>query len=235
MVWLLSFIVLACVGGFLFYASYSIGSGVYVKALCKGQTSDRVICLTFDDGPDPEYTPPVLDVLKRYQVPAAFFCIGDKARENPAILRRIVSEGHHVGNHSDGHAWTFPLLSYKEMRADVISGENTLKALAGPIRTFRPPFGVTNPTIRRLVDDLRYTVIGWSIRSFDTRGESEEKVFHRIVRQIKPGAVLLLHDRMPGCAALLARLLEHLKSINYQVVALDEMFNILNPNEKKNE
>lgn len=235
MVWLLSFIVLVCLGGFLFYASYNIASGLYVKALCKGDRSDRVICLTFDDGPDPEYTPQVLDVLKRYQISAAFFCIGEKARENPEILRRIVSEGHHVGNHSNGHTWNFPLLSYQEMREDVLSCENILKTQMGQIRTFRPPFGVTNPTVRRLVNELRYTVIGWSIRSFDTRGEPEDKVFRRIARQIKPGSVLLLHDRMPGCAALLTRLLEHLKSINYQVVTLEEMFYNPHPNEKKNE
>ena len=71
MVWLVFIAVLICMGAFLFYASYSIRSGVYVKALCRGNTDKRVVCLTFDDGPDPQYTPEVLDVLKKYQVQAA--------------------------------------------------------------------------------------------------------------------------------------------------------------------
>jgi len=235
MVWLVFIAVLICMGAFLFYASFSIRSGVYVKALCRGNTDKRVVCLTFDDGPDPRYTPEVLDVLKKYQVQAAFFCIGAKVRENPAVMRRIASEGHHVGNHSDSHSWKFPFLSRKKMRWDVSLCEDSLLSHAGPILTFRPPFGVTNPTVAWLVDDMRYTIIGWSIRSFDTRGESEDKVFRRIIKQIEPGSVILLHDRMPGAASLLTRLLEHLKTINYEVIPLDKMFDIPDPYGKEDE
>lgn len=235
MVWLVFIAVLSGIGAFLFYASYSIRSGVYVKALCRGNTDKRVVCLTFDDGPDPQYTPQVLDVLKKYQVRAAFFCIGAKVRENPAVMERIVSEGHHVGNHSDNHTWKFPLLSRKEMCEEAERCEKALLKHTAPILTFRPPFGVTNPTVARLAKDRPYTIIGWSIRSFDTRKESEDKVFRRIIRQVRPGAVILLHDRLPGCASLLARLLEYLKIINYEVIPLDKMFDIPDPNEKEDE
>lgn len=230
--WLVFILLLVCICAFLFYASYSIGSGVYVKTLCRGKTNERVVCLTFDDGPDPEYTLQVLDVLKKHQVPAAFFCIGEKVRENPFVMERIVSEGHHVGNHSDNHSWKFPLLSQKEMYKEIDQCEKALLTHTKPILTFRPPFGVTNPTIASLVKNRPYIIIGWSIRSFDTRGESEDKVFRRITRQIGPGSVILLHDRLPGCASLLTRLLEYLKTINYEVISLDKMFDIPDLNEK---
>lgn len=221
-----------CIMAFLFYASFNIHSGVYVKALCKGDTDKRVVCLTFDDGPDPEYTPLVLDILKKYRVKAAFFCIGEKMREYPDVMERIMQEGHHIGNHTDKHSWKYPFLSQEKMADDLLCAEDSLLRYGGPLLIFRPPFGVTNPTIARLVAKCGYTVIGWSIRSFDTCGEAEDKVFRRIVRQIEPGAVILLHDRMPGCASLVDRLLEHLKKKDYEVIPLDKMFDIHNPYEE---
>lgn len=217
-------VVVLCLVAFLFYASFFIGSGIYVKALCKGKTDRKVVCLTFDDGPDADHTPEVLDVLKAYEVPATFFCIGRKARRYPQLLRRIVSEGHRVGNHSDSHSWRFPFYPYEKMKEDLADAALSLQTGGQVVTIFRPPFGVTNPTVARVVRELHYTIVGWNIRSFDTAGEAEEKVFRRVVRRIRPGAVILLHDRMPGSAALLVRLLEYLKSINYQVIALDKMF-----------
>lgn len=231
--WLILIVVLVCVGGFLFYASYSIRSGVYVKALCKGETDKRVVCLTFDDGPDPKHTPQVLDVLKKYQAPAAFFCVGEKVLENQELFKRMVKEGYYIGNHTHKHSWTFPFLSFKKMYDEILKGEDALYTYADPLSAFRPPFGVTNPTIARVTDELGYTIIGWSIRSFDTRRESEDRVFRRIIRQIEPGAVILLHDRLPGCASLVARLLEYLKTIDYEVIPLDTMFYLPRPFEKE--
>lgn len=127
------------------------------------------------------------------------------------------------------HSWKFPFYSYEKMVDDLQRAET--KILYNESRTgilFRPPFGVTNPTIAKVVYNMRGTVIGWSIRSFDTVDKSEERVFRRIVKQIKPGAVILLHDRMPGCTSLVARLLEHLKEIDYKVVPLNEMFCVPN-------
>ncbi len=232
--WILFIVLLVCVGAYLAYACFRIDSGVFIRPLCKGETSKRLVCLTFDDGPHPEYTPQLLDVLKKYEAPASFFCIGEKVRENPSVMKRIIAEGHHIGNHSNTHSWKFPFLSEKKMYNELEGCEEDLLTYSA-ILTVRPPFGVTNPTFGRVVDEMGYMAIGWSIRSFDTLGESEDKIFNRIVRQIEPGAVILLHDRMPGCASLVARLLEHLKTIDYKVIALDKMFFIPNPYVEDNE
>lgn len=226
--WLLVFLLGAAGIGFLFfYASSSIQAGFYLKALCRGKGKERVVALTFDDGPDPEHTPEVLDVLKRYEVPATFFCIGSKAEALPDLVRRICSDGHIIGNHSYTHTGFFPLYGLERMLNDLSRSHTCLERITGKAVTwFRPPFGVTNPTVASAVKRMGYRTIGWSIRSFDTREESEERIFRRITRQLAPGAVILLHDRLAGSAALLQRLLEYLQAHQYQVVSIAEMFKI---------
>lgn len=219
--------VLVVIGIYLVYASYRIDSGIYVKALCRKKTDDKIVALTFDDGPDPTNTPPVLDVLRRYSVQATFFCIGKRAEEQPDIIRRIQQEGHLAGNHSYVHTPSFPFFSTARMTADLQQSQQVLERITGTkIILFRPPYGVTNPMVRKVVCKLGYTVIGWSIRSFDTRKEEENRIFNRIVKQIKPGAVILLHDRLPGSAALVMRLLDYLKRQGYKVVRIDKLFEL---------
>jgi peptidoglycan/xylan/chitin deacetylase (PgdA/CDA1 family) len=219
--------VLVVTGICLACASYRIDSGIYVKALCRKKTDSKVVALTFDDGPDPANTPPVLDVLRQYGVQATFFCIGKRAEEQPDMIRRIRQEGHLVGNHSYVHTPSFPLFSAARMTADLQQSQQALERITGTkITLFRPPCGVTNPMVRKAVRKLGYTVVGWSIRSFDTRREKENRIFNRIVKQIRPGAVILLHDRLPGSAALTVRLLDYLKGRGYKAVRIDTLFEL---------
>ncbi|MEG1936289.1 MAG: polysaccharide deacetylase family protein, partial [Rikenellaceae bacterium] len=95
----------------LFYASYSISAGVYMKSLCRNKAAKDLIAITFDDGVDPILTPKVLDVLKRYDAKATFFIIGKQALHHAEILKRIVAEGHSIGNHSYSHIWDLPFKS----------------------------------------------------------------------------------------------------------------------------
>ena len=88
---------------FLVYASCNIRSNIYLKVFCKKQTEDKIVAITFDDGPDPVQTPKVLQVLKEQQIPACFFCIGHKVEENEGLIRQIINEGHLIGNHSFTH------------------------------------------------------------------------------------------------------------------------------------
>ncbi len=98
-----------------------------------------------------------------------------------------------------------------------------LEVLSHRVGWFRPPFGVTNPTVAKVVRKLGYQTIGWSIRSFDTRGERAEVVLKRIKRKLRPGSVILLHDRMPGSKELLAALLSLLKEEGYAVERVDRL------------
>lgn len=235
---------------FMVWASASIRSGVYVRAFCREKTDRKVVYLTFDDGPHPPETERVLDVLRERGARATFFLIGSKVSGNEAVLRRMLEEGHALGLHTYSHAGTFPLLSFDKMLADVNEGKRAVESVAGKkISLFRPPFGVTNPTIAKVVRTLGLHTVGWDVRSFDTMFckssehsckssehsckqtgyscmQSEHSckqsghdwyvpVVERIMKQVRPGSVILLHDRLDGASSLLALLLDSLAASGY--------------------
>lgn len=235
---------------FMVWASASIRSGVYVRAFCREKTDRKVVYLTFDDGPHPPETERVLDVLRERGARATFFLIGSKVSGNEAVLRRMLEEGHALGLHTYSHAGTFPLLSFDKMLADVNEGKRAVESVAGKkISLFRPPFGVTNPTIAKVVRTLGLHTVGWDVRSFDTMfckssehsckqsGHSCKQSGHscmqsehsckqsghdwyvpvvdRIMKQVRPGSVILLHDRLDGASDLLALLLDSLAASGY--------------------
>lgn len=204
---------------FLFYASYSIKSQVYVRALCRVKTAEKVVYLTFDDGPDAEQTPQVLDVLKRNNATATFFCIGSRIAGNESLLKRMADEGHQIGIHSFSHANSFPLFGRRRMIADIRQCQQAIEQATGSTTTlFRPPFGVTNPTIGKAVKSLNLKTIGWTIRTYDTNRCSDEKIIRRISRQLRPGAIILLHDRLPQSAERLQMVIEAVKKAGYEIV-----------------
>lgn len=214
---------------FMVWASASIRSGVYVRAFCREKTDRKVVYLTFDDGPHPPETERVLDVLRERGAKATFFLIGSKVSGNEAVLRRMLEEGHALGLHTYSHAGTFPLLSFDKMLADVNEGKRAVESVAGrKISLFRPPFGVTNPTIAKVVRTLGLQTVGWDVRSFDTMfcKSSDHSckqsgydwyvpVVERIMKQVRPGSVILLHDRLDGASELLALLLDSLAASGY--------------------
>lgn len=214
---------------FMVWASASIRSGVYVRAFCREKTDRKVVYLTFDDGPHPPETERVLDVLRERGARATFFLIGSKVSGNEAVLHRMLEEGHALGLHTYSHAGTFPLLSFDKMLADVNEGKRAVESVAGKkLSLFRPPFGVTNPTIAKVIRTLGLQTVGWDVRSFDTMfcKSSEHSckqsghgwyvpVVERIMKQVRPGSVILLHDRLDGASELLSLLLDSLAASGY--------------------
>lgn len=226
MYWVL--IVIAVIVFFLVWASADIGSGVYLKTLCRKQTERPVVALTFDDGPDAIMTPRVLDVLNRHGVKAAFFLVGEKARKYPDLVRRIVDDGHIIGNHTYTHSAIFPLSGRQSVQKDIADTQQAVESITGiKMRLFRPPFGVTNPVIGDAVRYFGMQTIGWSVRSLDTMEKRDRiDVCNRIKRKLHNGAVILLHDRCKDADILLEHLLEEIRTCNMQVVILDKLFEI---------
>lgn len=207
------------------YASVSISAGVYVKAFCRAKNSSKVIALTFDDGPDPVWTPKVLEVLRRYDVKATFFCIGEKVEKHSLLVKQLMDEGHLVGNHTYYHSSFFPLQSKKKMVAELQQCSEAIKSITGEqVSLFRPPFGVTNPTIAAAVRVLGYKVIGWSIRSFDTVKSERSKVLSRILKKAHAGGVVLMHDNLENSDWLVEQVIAHLQEQGYEIKRLDELF-----------
>ena len=207
--------------------SASVRASWYLRMRCRARRAGRRVALTIDDGPDPQRTPAVLDLLARQEVRATFFVVGARAEAHPELVRRMATEGHVVGNHSYTHSWRFPLRSLGRTVEELRRTGEVLHRITGrQPRLFRPPFGVTNPTIARAVRRLGLDPVGWSIRSLDTMGQSPERVAARILRRLHPGAVILLHDRCAGSERLVGLLVEGLRSRGLEPVTLPELFDI---------
>ncbi len=158
-------------------------------------TARNEIALTIDDGPDPSVTPQVLDMLDRHAARATFFCIGEKAARYPDLCREIVRRGHAVENHSQHHRHHFALMGYSGFMLELQAAQDTLAAITGqrPL-FFRAPAGLRNPFLDPVLARLGLRLASWSARGFDTRIGDVERVKGRLLRGLRAGAILLLHD-----------------------------------------
>lgn len=155
----------------------------------------REVALTIDDGPDPEVTPRVLDLLDAAGVKASFFCIGRRARSQPVLCREIVARGHRVENHGDAHSSVFSLLGPARMRADIVAAQATLCDITGQApRFFRPTAGLRNPFLEPVLAGLDLQLAAWTRRAYDTREGQPQRVLQRLIRNLGPGDILLMHD-----------------------------------------
>lgn len=191
----------------------------------------REVALTIDDGPDPEVTPRVLDVLDEAGVRATFFCIGWRARQAPDLCREIVARGHAVENHGDSHSHAFSLFGPGRMRADIAAAQATLADLTGRApRFFRATAGLRNPWLEPVLAELDLQLAAWTRRPFDTVNADPERVLQRLTRNLGPGDILLMHDGHaahtpsgePVILSTLPRLLQRLKQERLQPVTLQE-------------
>lgn len=153
------------------------------------------IALTIDDGPHPEVTPRVLDLLDRYEAHATFFCIGDVARRYPQWVEAIVARGHAVENHSQRHRHNFSLLGPGALRREIEAAQATLTELSGtrPL-FFRAPAGLRNPFLEPVLCQLGLQLASWTRRGFDTRSRDADAVARRLLHGLAARDILLVHD-----------------------------------------
>lgn len=227
MCWIVLILIIAILLFFV-WASASIGSNVYIKTLCKGNTKEKVVALTFDDGPDELMTPKVLDILKKYNIKATFFLIGSKVDKYPHIVKRIVDEGHIVANHTYSHRALFPLSNVENVTQEISRCSNSIyNAVSLCPNLFRPPFGVTNPIIAKSVNSIGLTTIGWSIRSLDTvQSKTRKHICKRVEKRLHPGAIILLHDRCLTSDKLLEKIIHSVFKKGYCFISLEELLKV---------
>jgi peptidoglycan/xylan/chitin deacetylase (PgdA/CDA1 family) len=158
-------------------------------------TARNEVALTIDDGPDPVVTPQVLDILDRYAAQATFFCIGEKAARYPEVCREIVRRGHAVENHSQHHRHHFSLMGTRGMTLELQTAQDTLATITGqrPL-FFRAPAGLRNPFLEPVLARLGLRLASWSARGFDTRIGDAGRVKDKLLRGLRAGAILLVHD-----------------------------------------
>ena len=191
----------------------------------------REVALTIDDGPDPEVTPAVLDVLDRRGVRATFFCIAERVRAHGSLCREIVARGHSVQNHSDRHAHTFSLLGPKAIARELAAAQETIAAITGePPRFFRAPAGLRNPFLAPILQRFDLQLVSWTRRGFDTMRSDVDAVLARLADGLGPGDILLAHDghaarTADGVAVVVATLpalLDRIDALGLTAVTLPE-------------
>lgn len=160
-------------------------------ALTRVLTEDPVIALTFDDGPDPVYTPRLLDILAAHRARATFFVIGERAHRHPELVARVAAEGHVIGNHSWDHP-SFPLISQEQRREQVRACARSISPYGE--RLFRPPYGHQDLASWSDIDRMGYRVVAWSIELGDWEDRDGPSIADAVMAQLQPGAVVLLHD-----------------------------------------
>jgi peptidoglycan/xylan/chitin deacetylase (PgdA/CDA1 family) len=156
-------------------------------------TAAPLVALTFDDGPDARHTPRLLEVLERHNARGTFFVIGAHARQHPDILRRIAAGGHAVANHTDSHPG-LPLIGPGEQRRQIRACADALGAYG--TRLFRPPFGAQKRLTYLNIRSLGYEVVTWNVLVGDWEYHDADELFRRISAGVRPGAIVLLHDRL---------------------------------------
>jgi len=191
------------------------------------------VVLTLDDGPDPEITPQVLDLLDRYRMKASFFCIGEKAAAFPGIVREIARRGHSVENHSHCHSPAYAFLGIARLARDVDSAQSVIAAHAGRAPAFfRAPAGFRSPLLDPVLATRGLHYVSWTRRCYDTVCRDPRVALSRLTRGLAAGDILLLHDGgaartadgQPMVLAVLPLLLEKLANHGLRSVALPDCF-----------
>jgi peptidoglycan-N-acetylmuramic acid deacetylase len=192
-----------------------------------GDTHKKTIYLTFDNGYEQGYTGKILDVLKQKHVPAAFFITGHYIQSEPGLVKRMVKEGHIVGNHS----WSHPDLSqisdvkYKE-ELDKLKQAYTKLTGRNDMVYLRPPRGTFSERSLELADKLGYTSVFWSFAYMDwevNKQKGADYAYKSIMRRVHPGAILLLHTVSKDNAEALGRVIDDLRKQGYQFASLDDL------------
>lgn len=209
------------------------GFGVQTDIIRHGSDYFKYVALTFDDGPDPAYTPEILDILKEKDVRATFFLIGKNVEAHPEIAQRIVAEGHSIGNHTHTHKSLIPL-SAKKTYKEIKNAEAVIEETTGIRPTlFRPPRGVYSDYARKLLKEERYTLVLWDVSTVDWAELAPKKIVANVINNVKPGSIILLHDsgdlityrggNRHSTVKALPEVIDRLRSQGYEFVTIDQM------------
>jgi peptidoglycan-N-acetylglucosamine deacetylase len=184
------------------------GAGLWPRSTLLGSNWTRLpdnvanrdaVAITIDDGPDPEVTPGVLDLLDEYGAKATFFCVGEMVQRYPDIAQEIVRRGHTIENHSQRHVHHFSLLGTRGITAEIGRAQENIAAVVGTApRFFRAPAGLRNPLLDLVLTRFDLQLASWTRRGFDTVTRDSNVVFDKLSRHLGGGDILLLHDGHAG-------------------------------------
>lgn len=206
-------------------ADGKVGAGE-CRVFSQGQAGNGYVSLTFDDGPDPVLTPQILDILADNDIRATFFVVGKNAEQYPALIDRIISEGHEIGNHTYSHAYlgsAGKTITHSEISA---CDDKIFEHSEYCVRLFRPPGGIMSREISNVCREYGYDVVLWSIDTRDWTGRSAAEIVNEVYNNIRDGAIILMHDGVRGhTAEALEEIIPELRSRGYEFVIASKLIN----------
>jgi peptidoglycan/xylan/chitin deacetylase (PgdA/CDA1 family) len=208
------------------------GSSFSYPTVTRGARNRNRVALTFDVGPDPATTPLVLDALAKHGARATFFAIGRSLEAHPELARRIVADGHELGNHSWRHSRWGPFQNTREQVREIERGEAAVAAVTGletkPL--YRPPIGLKSPPLARAAFRKGLTLVTWSLHSHDSRTADPQAISERVLQKVRPGDIVVMHDghdlpsrHRPAGAQALPAILEGLREKGLECVTVSEL------------
>lgn len=198
------------------------------NAYYASDTDQKIIYLTFDAGYENGNTPAILDALKKHQAPAVFFVVGNFIKDNPDLIRRILAEGHIIGNHTMTHPDLPQISSMEAFQKELQDVEELYTSLTGEAMTkfYRPPRGIYNTENLSMAKELGYSTFFWSLAYVDwiqDQQPSREEAFQKLLTRIHPGAIVLLHNTSSTNAEILDELLTKWEEMGYEFHSLKEL------------
>lgn len=205
--------------------SISIYAGRYSDVVYCKKNSQMKIALTFDDGPHPVYTREILDILREYNIRATFFVIGENVEKYPELVEQELAEGHEVGNHTYSHCHLSEVVPEKIIR-EIEACEATVYQLCEyRTKLFRPPEGVLPEAIHDYTANADYTVVLWSIDTYDWAHNPIDRIMENVRRNADPGDIILMHDSVNDSLTpdALRQVIPYLLSEGYSFVTVSEL------------
>ena len=198
------------------------------NAYYASDTDQKIIYLTFDAGYENGNTPVILDALKKHQAPAVFFVVGNFIKDNPDLIRRILAEGHIIGNHTMTHPDLPQISSMDAFQKELQDVEELYTSLTGAAMTkfYRPPRGIYSTENLSMAKELGYSTFFWSLAYVDwiqDQQPSREEAFQKLLTRIHPGAIVLLHNTSSTNAEILDELLTRWEEMGYEFHSLKEL------------
>ena len=231
----ISCVVISCVSFVVLSLFFDEAVLVRKGTLYHVKVQDKVVALTFDDGPSPVWTPKILDELKKAGIKATFFMVGNHVERYPEVTRRVLAEGHEIGNHTYDH---HVLLYYKmdELEKEIKGAETAIKNATGQTTVyFRPPKAWLTSAEKQKIKEMGYKIILWSLNSKDWVTFHDKQITSYILRHIRPGDIILFHDSGGAISTeggdrsqtvkTIPRLVKKLKEQGYRFVTISELLN----------
>jgi peptidoglycan/xylan/chitin deacetylase (PgdA/CDA1 family) len=198
----------------------------------RGPRENNQIALTFDDGPDPRYTPKVLEVLRKHDVKATFFVMGARAKKHPDLIKQIANDGHALGSHTYWHP-NLAKENVERLRWELSETDRILERMIGfHTRLFRAPYGNLNEPLMEELRRQDYSVIGWNVDSLDWRQLPADDVLKNVMSNLDPGSIVLMHDGghwtmdLSGMVEALDQVIARMKEDHIEMVTIPELLGI---------